>query len=135
MDFHFTIPDQCLPIDNDEDNTITGYRLGKTSLKDMQLNFCPQLFDPASNHRPEIIDNPCDNCGTSLFSSIDLARTVGEKMKNKDIIIEIKIDPALHGPIVDESDPGFAPFSHFTWYQFKGVNPAKLVTKVHPKNS
>lgn len=134
MHFHFKIPIECLPIDNEEDNTITGYRFGKSSFEDMQLNFFPQLFDPASNHRSDIIDNPCDNCGTSLFNSIDLARNVGKIMKNKDIIIEIKINPAEHGPIVDESAPGDYPFTHFTWYQFDGVNPADLITKIIQKN-
>lgn len=133
MNFHFKIPDECLPIGNDGDHTITGYRLGKSSFKDMQLNFLPQLFDSASNHRLDVTDNPCDNCGTSLFSSIDLARIVGRKMKNKDIIIEIKLDPALHGPIVDETDPGGTPFSHFTWYQINGVNLTDLVTNTFSK--
>lgn len=124
--YYYPIPEECLPKGTDE-KEIRGYRLGKSTASAMQENFVPQLFNPASNHDEKVYLHPCENCGASMFTDRALAIEMRNRMRNKDLIIEVRVRCEEHGPIKYVQDNPKTTSRHFDWYQLRDVDVESIV--------
>lgn len=128
--YHYPIPKECLPHASQE-REITGYRLGKSTAANMQNDFIPQLFDPASMHRHAVKNNLCKHCGASMFTTRALAiETRNNFLRNRDSLILVSLDCAKHGPVRYEPDNPRVDGRHFDWYQFQDVAIADILQSI-----
>lgn len=127
MEYFYQIPEKCIPLIKCDIKESYCYRLSKVE-NPCQESFIPQLFDPKLSQKTKYKDNPCECCGVSVFSDLDLLKEYRESIPSLGkYILEGKIISTIHGPLSfiynenNDIDEG-----HLNWYQYKEIDPTTI---------